>query len=85
MTYLQRSAGLRIARKVTITLEKTPDEKRNRSERDEIGQFPPREKQACRQPWKQHKKLVFDVERPGKKTEYSCFNPADHLNIGLAH
>lgn len=84
MAYLQRSAGLRIPRKATSILERTPDEKGNRSERDEIGAVPPREEQTCRQPWKQHEKLMLDVERPGKKTEYSHFSPADYLNVGLA-
>lgn len=83
MAYLQRSAGFRIPRKATSILERTPDEKGNRSERDEIGAVPPREEQTRRQPWKQHKKLVLDVERPGKKTEYSYFSP-DYLNVGLA-
>lgn len=67
VTYFQRSAGFWI-REVTSTLEKTPDEKRNRSQRDEIGTVPHREKQAWRQPWKKHQTFAPDMERPVKKT-----------------
>lgn len=49
MTYFKRSAGFRI-REVTGTLEKTPGEKRNRSQCDEIGAVPCREKKVRRQP-----------------------------------
>lgn len=41
VAYLWKSAGLRIPRKATSTWEKTPEQKRNRLEHDEIGAVPP--------------------------------------------
>lgn len=67
MTHFWRSAGFRI-REVMSTLEKTPGEKRNRSQHDEIGAVPCREMQAWRQPQKQNQTFAPDMERPVKKT-----------------